>query len=66
MWACGPRAYTGRVRAGLWAHYPDPPRVFSAGLRAEPAGQALIAIPIFKDALSFQHILEISVTLITN
>jgi len=43
--SCGPRAYEGRARAGLWAHYPDPPRIFSAGLRAGPVSQALIAIP---------------------
>jgi len=38
MRACGLRAYAGRVRAGLRAHYPSPPRVFYAG-------RALIAIP---------------------
>jgi len=43
----GPRAYAGRARTGLRAHYPGPPRVFYAGLQAEPAGQALIAIPRF-------------------
>jgi len=45
---CGPRAYAGRARAGLRAQYPGPPRVFFAGLRAGPAGQALIAIPSCK------------------
>ena len=32
-------------REPMRAHYPGPPRVFYAGLRAGPAGQALIAIP---------------------
>jgi len=52
MRACGPaRADRGPMRVeprtGLQAHFPSPPRVFSAGLQAEPAGQALIAIPSF-------------------
>jgi len=35
-WAspCRSRAYAGRARVGLWAHYPGPPHVFSAGPRA--------------------------------
>ena len=44
---CGPRAYAGRACAGLRAQYPGPSRIFSAGLRAGPAGQALIATPNF-------------------
>jgi len=32
---CGPQAYAGQARAGLRAHYPGPPRIFSAGLRLE-------------------------------
>jgi len=46
---CGPRAYAGQARAGLRAQYPSPPRIFSAGLRAGPAGQALIATPTGRD-----------------
>jgi len=42
---CGPRAYADRARAGLRTQYPGPPRIFSAGLRAGPAGQTLIATP---------------------
>jgi len=36
----GSRAY-----AGLRAHYPSPPCVFSTGLRVGPMSQALIATP---------------------
>jgi len=46
---CGPQASPRRLRvyAGLRAHCPSLPRVFSAGLQVGPTDQALIATPIY-------------------
>jgi len=52
---CGPRAYAGWARAGLRAHYPGPPHVFSAGRARGPGPNChpyLFILPRFKNTRS--------------